>query len=490
MIGSDATAMAEAIRERQVSPLELVEASIANIEKLNPQLNAVVSKQYRAARCRAREGKFNQAPFAGVPILLKDLGQNQMGEVSSSGSRLLAKYRARRTDHYVTAIENLGFIILGRTNTPEFGFKNISDSSLHGAVSLPTDLNRNAGGSSGGSAAAVASGMVPIAGASDGGGSIRIPASFNGLIGLKTSRGRVIVGPNSYRGWQGASVNFALTRSVRDTRSLLYHMQVCQMESPFPLPTLSRERLFGSKLKQQLKIAVLTESPIGSQVSKSAQEAVWQAADFLSREGHEIVPLTEQPVDGIELMKSYYMMNSVETAVMFDAIQRNLGRKLSLDDMELTTWAIYQSGQKIPATCYSNMLSDWDSYSAKMAKVHDSYDLVLTPTTADVAPKHGQLHLEQSLREQIKELSSLSMAEQQALIWEMFSNGLELTPFTQLANITGQPAISLPTYQNKEGLSLGIQLLAKKGREDLLLQVAQVFEERGALFLPSQKKFL
>lgn len=480
----DATAMAEAIKKGQVSPLELVESSIARIEALNPQLNAVTVKQYAGARKLAQEGEFRYKPFGGVPILLKDLGQEQEGELSTSGSTLFANYRAQLTSNYTRKLEGLGFIILGRTNTPEFGLKNISDSRLHGPVNLPADLTRNAGGSSGGAAAAVASQMVPLAGASDGGGSIRIPASFNGLIGLKTSRGRIPVGPDSYRGWQGASVNFALTRSVRDTKRLLYQMQVCQMESPFPLPTLSEDSLFKSNLPAPLKIAVLTRSPIGGSVSEEAKDAVNHAARFLADQGHDIIELDRGPLDGLAAMRSYYLMNSVETAAMFERVEKGLGRSLSLSDMELMTWAIYQSGQTVSAKRYSQVLSEWDHYAATMSHFHKTYDILLTPTVADIAPKQGQFALSEELQFKLADMASFSMDEQQDLIWQMFEKSLDWTPFTQQANLTGQPAISLPTYHTEKGLALGVQLIADKGREDLLLNLASLFENHQQFQMP------
>lgn len=475
----DATAMTQAIREKKVTPLELVEESISTIERLNPILNAVVSKQYEEAREKAKTLENHGQPFFGVPFLLKDLGQNQAGQLSTSGSRLFASYRAKQTDHLVKVLESLGFIVLGRTNTPEFGFKNISDAQIHGPVSLPMDTSRNAGGSSGGAAAAVSSGMVPIAGASDGGGSIRIPASFNGLIGLKPSRGRIPVGPDSYRGWQGASVNFALTKSVRDTQSLLYHSQRYQLESPFPLATLSRQEIFGENGIAPLKIAVLTASPIGGQITADAIRAVEAAAAFLADIGHEVVYLNDQPIDGVAAMQTYYVMNSVETAAMFDGIEASLGRKMMLEDMELMTWAIYQSGQTISAKVYSQTLNQWDQFSAQMARFHETYDLLLTPTTAQVAPNHDQFLLSEDLQDKLAHMADFSMKEQQTLIWEMFAKSLDWTPFTQQANLTGQPSLSLPTYRNKEGLPLGIQLTAAKGREDLLLNMANLFETNG-----------
>lgn len=478
---TDALDMVQAIRNKQVSALELVEESILRIERDNPRLNAVISKQYEKAIDQARGLVDRGQPFLGVPFLLKDLGQDQAGQLSTSGSRLLAHYRARKTANLVSVFEKLGFIILGRTNTPEFGFKNISDSSLHGSVNHPLDKNRNAGGSSGGAAAAVASGMVPLAAASDGGGSIRIPASFNGLIGLKPSRGRMPVGPDAYRGWQGASVHFALTKSVRDTKALLYHSQCYQVESPFPLATLGYCDLFEKKASRPLKVALLTRSPIDSPVSLEAIQAVNQAANLLESLGHAIIPLSSSPIDGIEAMKSYYLMNSVETAAMFDGIASYLGRSLTPDDMELMTWAIYQSGQKIPAKIYSQTLHVWDRFSAQMTAFHATYDLLLTPTVADVAPKHGQFEQPAHLKEKLRHISEIEFSEQQDLIWDMFAESLAWTPFTQQANLTGQPSLSLPIYQRTDGLPIGVQLTAAKGREDLLLELAQQLEQEGHL---------
>lgn len=476
---SDATAIAEAVQNNMVSPRELVEATIREADRTNPKINAIVNQRYEKALIEAENRDFSNKPFAGVPIFLKDLGQEHAGEPSTAGSRLFTSYHAKESDNYVKKLEELGFIILGRSSTPEFGFKNISDAQMHGPVNLPDDVTRNAGGSSGGAAALVSSGICPLAPASDGGGSIRIPASFNGLIGLKPTRGRIPVGPISFRGWQGASVQFALTKTVRDTSRLLYHMQTCQMESPFILPKLDKDSL--EQPVRPLKIAFSTVSPIGGKVSESAIAATKKAARALESLGHQVHELNEQPINGIEAMQSYYVMNSVETAAMFDGIEAGLGRQMTLDDMELMTWAIFQSGQKIPAKIYSKVLSQWDQYSYQMANFHKTYDILLTPTVAEVAPKHGQFALSESLQSKLKHIADYEWEKQQELIWDMFADSLDWTPFTQQANLTGQPSISLPVYRDDQGLALGIQLTAAKGREDLLLHLAKQMEE-GSLF--------
>lgn len=423
----------------------------------------------------AENRDFSDKPLSGVPIFLKDLGQEQAGEPSTAGSRLFTRYYAKETNNYVKKFEELGFIILGRSSTPEFGFKNISDAQIHGSVNLPDDVTRNAGGSSGGAAALVSSGISPLAPASDGGGSIRIPASFNGLIGLKPTRRRISVGPISFRGWQGASVQSALTKTVRDTARLLYHMQTCQMKSPFILPKLSKVSL--EQPFRPLKVAFSTVSPIGGKVSESAIKATKKAIRVLENLGHHVYEISDQTLNGIEAMQSYYIMNSVETAAMFDGIEGALGRSMTLEDMELMTWAIFQSGQKIPAKVYSKILAQWDLYSYQMAVFHEGYDILLTPTVADMAPKHGRFALSESLQNQLKQIADFDWPKQQELIWAMFADSLDWTPFTQQANLTGQPSISLPIYRNADGLSLGVQLTAARGREDLLLLLAKQMEE-------------
>lgn len=478
----DATAMAEAVRDGQVSPKELVIDTIRKANALNPDINAIISTRYEKALKEADKRDFTDKPFAGVPIYLKDLGMDMKDELSGSGSILFKDTIASKTDYYVQALEDLGFIILGKTNTPEYGFKNISDSRTFGIVNLPFDKSRNAGGSSGAAAALISAGITVISPASDGGGSIRIPASFNGLIGLKTSRGRIPSGPNPYRRWQGAAVQFAITKSVRDTRNLLYYLQDCQLESPFPLPILTKEELFDSQLPH-MKVAYLTKNPDGIDLGSEAKQAVLNAVQFLKDKGYEGVELESAPIDMKELISHYYVMNSVETASMFAGIENFLGRPIIKADMEPMTWAIYQSGQMILAKDYTTMMQVWDNYSAIMDVFHKTYDLLLTPTTHDVAPKHGQINPSPQLLEKLANAEKFMPAEQMQLVTEMFRPGLALNPYTPLANLTGQPAINLPTHQTESGLPLGIQFMAAKGREDILLQVAQLFEDNGKLML-------
>lgn len=482
----DATTLGQMVISKEISPLELVEESIQKATLLNPSLNAIVYTQYEEAIEKAKRFSLKNQPFAGVPLFLKDLGQEQKGSICTYGSRLFKDIKSTQTDNFVKRLENLGFIILGRTNTPEFGFKTVSDSLLHGPVRNAVNLDRNAGGSSGGAAAVVASGITPIAAASDGGGSIRIPASHNGLIGLKPSRGRVIAGPGSYRGWNGATVHFALTKTVQDTRNLLFHLQEYQMESPFPLPKLSAKELYLPDKLKPLKVSVLLQSPVGEEVSKDSVDAVMKIANFFENHGHSVTLLQKDPVDGIALQKGFYIISAVETALMFQNIERQIGRQVTRDDMELMTWAIYRSGLDISGMEYSKVASSWDRYAYQMAQLHEQYDLLLLPTVAKSAPGLNPYELSTELTSKLMRIDEFTKDQKQQLLWEMFEESVADTPFTQRFNITGQPAISLPVHCTKEGLPIGVQLAAAKGREDLLLQIAEWFEQEQLLQVTKQ----
>ena len=482
----DATTLGQMVLSKEISPLELVEESIQKATLLNPSLNAIVYTQYEEAIEKAKRFSLKNQPFAGVPLFLKDLGQEQKGSICTYGSLLFKDIKSTQTDNFVKRLENLGFIILGRTNTPEFGFKTVSDSLLHGPVRNAVNLDRNAGGSSGGAAAVVASGITPIAAASDGGGSIRIPASHNGLIGLKPSRGRVIAGPGSYRSWNGATVHFALTKTVQDTRNLLFHLQEYQMESPFPLPKLSAKELYLPDKLKPLKVSVLLQSPVGEEVSKDSVDAVMKIANFFENHGHSVTLLQKDPVDGIALQKGFYIISAVETALMFQNIERQIGRQVTRDDMELMTWAIYRSGLDISGMEYSKVASSWDSYAYQMAQLHEQYDLLLLPTVAKPAPSLVPYELSADLQSKLTRIDDFTKDQKQQLIWEMFEESVADTPFTQRFNITGQPAISLPVHHTKDGLPIGVQLAAAKRREDLLLQIAEWFEQGQLLQVTKQ----
>ena len=467
----DAVGYAALIRKGELTPEALLAECATQIERHNDALRAVVATYYDEAHAALKTGAFRNTLFQGVPILLKDLGQEVVGWRSTAGARLLAHHRARQTSHFVSALTRAGLLVFGQTNTPEFGFKNISDSRLHGVVRNPYDRERHAGGSSGGAAAALANRMAPIVGASDGGGSIRIPASFTGAIGLKPTRGRVPVGPGSYRGWQGASVSFALTNSVRDTVQLLNAIATEQWVSPFICPKLAWQYHSGAPLR----IAVTDESPVGTPVSDTAKQAIATVAQQLEALGHQVSWSAPQ-VDGAAVMRGYYLMNSVETYAMLRPLTEGREKGLTVTDMEPISWAIYRSGAQIAAADYVAELKQWDVLAEIYAQFHQQYDVLVSPSTADVAPPIGAFVPDAALTEQLLSIDRYSMTQQQELLWEVFADSLAWTPFTQHANLTGQPAISLPLAQSEQGLPLGVQLVAAKGREDVLLGLAHQLE--------------
>lgn len=468
----DGLQLAQCIKTKQISPKELLLETIDKIEQQNHTLNAVVRTRYEKALKEAEtlERKdLSQLLYAGVPIVIKDLGQQLKGEYNTSGSKLLKHHVSRTTDYLIEKIQQLGFIIVGQTNTPEFGFLNYTKNTLYGVTKNPLDETRHAGGSSGGAASVVASGMMPIALASDGGGSIRIPASFTNLIGLKPSRGRIPVGFNSFRGWQGASVSFPITKYLSDTRALFYALQTEQFESPFILPLLNQKQ----QLQSSLKIAYSMNSPVHSIVSEEAKKAVLKTVSLLESIGYDCVEISPE-IDGVALMKDYYMMNGVETASLFKNMEHALGRTLTQEDMEPMSWLIYQSGVGIKGYEYSAVLNRWDNATYQMKKFHEQYDLFVTPTVSDVAPKIEDYELPIQRIKRINDyVTELTQSERLQAVWDMFEAGLALTPFTQQANLTGCPAMSLPLYKTSEGLPIGVQFSAFKGREDLLLLISE-----------------
>ncbi|RXI79685.1 amidase [Levilactobacillus suantsaii] len=475
-IGTPALTWAQRIRQGDVTSEELLTAAYAEIDRQNPELNAVITTRRKRAFAEAAAQRDTGQPFLGVPLLLKGLGQQLKGESSTSGSKLLAHNVATQTNFFVQALQAAGFIIIGQTNFPEFGFKNITDAQLYGPAHNPWNLDYQPGGSSGGAGASVAAGLVPLAAGSDGGGSIRIPSSWSGTIGLKPTRGRVPVGPSDWRSWQGAAIDFALTRSIADTAALLDSLQTLQPAAVFQAPLVQPG--FQAQLTAPLTpqpIGFTTESPVGTPVSPDAVAAVRDAAQFLTAQGWPVEEI-HSPVDGVVLMESYYTMNAGETAAFMSDLAASLQRKLTPDDMELLTWALYQTGRQTTAAEYSQALSKWDQAAWQMAQLHARYPIILTPTTAWAAPKVGDSLVSASDAAKMATITELKPAAQKQLIYDQWLPALTWSPFTQLANLTGEPAISLPTAITATGLPLGIQFNAAKGQEAVLLQLGALFE--------------
>src|SRR5699024_686878 len=307
-------------------------------------------------------------PYAGVPILLKDISQALAGEPLTSGSKLMKEVIADHDSTFVKKIREAGFIVTGHTTTPEFALKNITESELHGPTRNPWNTAYSPGGSSGGAAAAIASGVVPVAGASDGGGSIRIPASFSGLFGLKPTRGRTPVGPGVGRQWQGASIDFVLSRSVRDSAMMLDGLQVVEPSAAFQTP------LFADKYAEEMKrgfnrplrIAYTTKSPVGTAVSEDAKQAVEKTVKWLEDQGNHVEE-KDHDVDGIQLMKNYFLMNSGEVSMVIMQMEEAMGRSITADDVEMETWLLNVAGRSVSAAQFSASLASWDTAAEQMA---------------------------------------------------------------------------------------------------------------------------
>ncbi len=482
----DAVYYSEQIKNGEMTVSELVERTIENIETLNPTLNAVTFKYYDEARQQAEaydaqltamsEDDRQKLPvFYGVPLVLKDLGQQLKGTIAASGSVLLKENKALQTDAAVQKALDAGFIPIGRSNVPEFGLKTVSDSKYFGLVKNPVDLTRNPGGSSGGAAAAVKSGMVPLATGSDAGGSIRVPASDTGLIGLKPSRGRVADGPHVYRRFNALSTNLVFSHSVRDVFEYLQVVQQEQVTSLHRLPEIQEKSL--KALDRPLKIAYTKQHPRGLENGPEAMEAVEQTIDLLQALGHEVIEV-DLAVDGDRLMDFYYVTLLVETGRQLSAIEKS-GQVIDFETIDPLAWTAYKVGPTIPAFVYSEMNEFVDQLFEYMETLYRTYDLLLTPAASEVAAKNDSFVYSNDLLEKMR------MIGKQENMFEVAREALDSiylrTPYSQLMNLSGQPAISLPIYENAEGLPLGSQFAAARGNEYLLLQLAKQLEEKGHL---------
>lgn len=469
----DGLGLAQLVKNKEIQAVELLELALERSAQVNPKLNAIIIPMHEQAKQRTKQNL--SGPFAGVPFLVKDLFQEYQGVPTSYGSHSLKRinYTPDFNAEIVNRWEKAGIISFGRTNTPEFGIKGITEPDAWGACHNPWNLKHNSGGSSGGSASAVAGGIVPIAGAGDGGGSIRIPASYCGLFGLKPSRGRTPWGPQYSEAMHGAAMQHVLCKTVRDSAAMLDAVQGPEQSSLFTIQAPDQKYLdIIQQSPKKLKIAFNTQSPIGTKVSKDAIQAIQQTAKLLESLGHVVVE--DRPkIDGLALAKDFITTWFSQFSYMQAQIKQMTG---STDqDFELDSIALAAFGAKTTATEYIHNLNNWGLYSTQMNIFFEQYDLYLTPTTASVAPKNGEIATPAWQKPILKGLLKLGKAHylaQGKLVEKMVQDNLSWVPFTQLANVTGLPAMSVPLYWNKHDLPLGSQFIAPFGREDRLLQLA------------------
>lgn len=458
----DAVGLAERVRAGEVAPVELVDLAIEAIEAIDPKLNAVIHRCFERAREEAR-GHLPDGPFRGVPFLLKDLaGGNRVGDPHHWGTRFLrdADFRARTTSYLVEKFERAGLVVLGKTNVPELGAWATTESQAYGPCRSPWNPDHTSGGSSGGAAAAVASGMVPVAHGSDGGGSIRNPASQCGLVGLKPTRGRISAGPDVGESWAGMTFEFALSRTVRDAAAMLDAVHGPMPGDPYvaapPLRPYADE--VGAEVGT-LRVGLLARHDDIS-VHPDCTAAAEAGAAALDALGHRVEAAFPKDVAGSALLSSTIHVIAASQARMVEQFGALLGRELGPDDMDSDNWAVTAIGKGVSATQYLEAVEAQHRYQRRVAAWwEEGFDLLVTPTLAAPPPRVGE------------------MVPDPAKPMDAFMRSGGLLPFTIPFNVTGQPAISLPLHWNDTGLPIGVQIVAGFGREDLLLRVAAQLEQ-------------
>ena len=450
----DALALAALIRRGEVSPLEILEATIARIEARDPAVNAVVHRCYDAARAELAAGDF-EGPFAGLPFLLKDLYTFRRGQPCGNGSRWLADYRAPFDDPMTAGWRAAGLVVAGKSATSEFGLNVSTETRRHGATRNPWNGAFSAGGSSGGAAAAVAAGLVPLAHATDGGGSIRIPASCCGLFGLKPSRGRNLTSD----AWAGLSAFHAVTRSVRDSAALLDAMAEPPRHHPYSLPKPEAPFLEAAgRHPGRLRIAWTAHTPEDVDVHPECRAAVERAASLAEDFGHAV----EEAAPEVDYGLLRQVMITVVAANIADALAPGnplVPEGATEGDVETVTWRFAERGARVSAAQYLRALRGIRLIAERLAAFFERFDLLLTPTMAAPPMRLGELD---------------PMTDD----FDGFNRAVQpYVTFTQMFNMSGQPAASLPLHWTPEGLPVGVQIAAPVGEEARLLAAAAQFEQ-------------
>jgi amidase len=465
----DATAQAALVADGELSALELVDAAIARVEAVDGTLNALPLRMFEQARERAA-GPLS-GPFAGVPFVLKNIGSSLAGEPFTAGLKVLAAmgFRHPGPDAFLAArFRDAGLVTIGKGNVPEMAIRGVTEPESHGPTHNPWRLGHSCGGSSGGSAVAVASGMVPVAHATDGGGSIRIPASANGLVGLKPSRGRVSVGPAAGDVWRGLAYEFALSRSVRDTAALLDVAAGPMPGDPWGAP--SPERPYREEVGAdpgRLRIGLLDRTPAAwPELHPDCVAAARDAGALLQSLGHEVELAHPAIVDEVDYRPEFLTVVAAHVRDELDGIASLLGRPLTPEDMEDWTWALGEHGRSIGLPEYIATGRVFNRYTREMgawfrdpATGERGFDLLLSATLLTPPPPFGSMDFD---------------AANPLGVFDVLH---EFLPFTPIANMTGQPAISLPLSWNEDGLPVGVHLIAEYGREDVLLRLAAQVEQ-------------
>jgi len=456
----DATSQAELVARGEASPLELVDAAIARVEALNPPLNAVIHERFDRARDEARALPASDSPLRGVPFLVKDAVCHTAGDPFHCGMRLLKRLNwTEAEDTWLAArFRAAGFVFVGKTNTPELATSATTEPLAYGATHNPWDLERSPGGSSGGSAAAVASGMVAVAHGNDMGGSIRFPASMCGVVGLKPTRARTTLGPDFGEYWGPLTHEHVLTRSVRDTALVLDAVAGPGAGDPYTAPAPMRP--FRSEVgvdPGRLRIGLRTRRRNGAASEPDCVRAVERAAELLSSLGHHVekdeLPALDAPIDD-----AFGIVMCVAVARDLARWRLRTGVELTEDDVEPGNLMLANFGGGISGPDYAGAIERMQEWSRGIAAWWTDHDVLVTPTSPEPPVRLGEL----------------APGIQDPAVGARMGN---LVSFTSPFDITGQPAISLPLHWNDNGLPIGVQLAAAYGREDVLLRVGAQLEE-------------
>jgi amidase len=477
-VALDAVGMAELVRSREVSAGELLEAAIARAEAVNPCINAIVIPMLEIARRRAAEPL--SGSLAGVPFLIKDLFQDYAGVLATSGNvgfrraGFVPRHHAEIVERWLRA----GTVIFGRTNSAEFGGKGVTETAAWGATRNPWQLSRSPGGSSGGAAAAVAAGIVPLAGASDGGGSIRIPAAYTGLFGLKPGRGRTPTGPEVGEALHGAAMNHVLSRSVRDSAAMLEATHGPECGSLFKLAPPERPYIDAvAREPGRLRIAFQTRSPLGTEVHPDAVRAVEGSARLLESLGHQVEE-AEPGIDGQAMARDFCTIWFAQLALHVERARVAVGARDA--DFEPDTLAMAAIARARSSVSYAESYVQWTRYARQLSEFLGRYDVYMTPSVALPPPPIGDratpAWAEQLMRAGMPLGLSRLIPLATGTIDKVVLDNLRRVPFTQLANVTGVPAMSVPLASFGDGLPLGVHFLADHGCEGLLLSLAGQLE--------------
>jgi amidase len=457
----DALGLAELVARKQVTPKELARTAAEAIAKANPTLNAVV-ETYPDRIEDLDEKSLGSGPFRGVPFLIKDVFGHEKGRKIEFGSRLCRGMTVEAGTYFVDQLEASGVNILGRSAAPEYSMAATTESVMFGNTSNPWKQGYSAGGSTGGGQAAVTSGMVPIAHGSDIGGSIRIPASWCGGVGLKPSRGRVSIGPVVDEGGFGYSMNFIQAKTVRDAAAMLDCVSHPQIGDPFVIPKPAEPyATLARKKADKLRIGLVLTELLGVKIDPEVAKAVEATGKVLAQMGHTVEPTTAD-VGGIDTLRAVNHLFFFAFDARLEGYAKRTGQTIGPDTLEPVILSIYEWAKTITPAQFMAALSAANVARRKMAQVYARYDIMLSPTTSRVAEPWGNYNL------------SKKGVDASNIVDHLFATPCQ---FTVPHNIMGTPAMSLPLAMHSSGVPIGVQLAARPAEEHLLLQLATALEE-------------